>query len=136
MKKLASDIFIWIVRIIASLIMLQTLYYKFSGSAESVYIFSQMHMEPWGRYATGIAELVASLLILNKPTTAIGSFLAVGIMSGALLSHAFVLGIEVMDDHGLLFLYALIVWLAAILLVWIERGKLFSVIRKITNRRS
>ncbi len=50
MKKLASDIFIWIVRIIASLIMLQTLYYKFSGSAESVYIFSQMHMEPWGRY--------------------------------------------------------------------------------------
>ncbi len=86
-----------------------------------------------GKICTGIAELVASLLILNKPTTAIGSFLAVGIMSGALLSHAFVLGIEVMDDHGLLFLYALIVWLAAILLVWIERGKLFSVIRKITN---
>lgn len=136
MKKQPSAILLWVLKIIASLIMLQTLYYKFSGSAESVYIFSQMNMEPWGRYATGIAELVASILILYKPTTAIGSFFAAGIMSGALLSHAFVLGIEVMDDHGLLFLYALIVWVAALLLIWIEREKLFSMIKKISNARS
>ena len=130
MKKQPSTLLQWILRIIPSLIMLQTLYYKFSGSAESVYIFSQMNMEPWGRYATGIAELVASLLILYKPTTPIGALFAVGIMSGALLSHAFVLGIEVMDDHGLLFLYALAVWIAAILLLWIDREKLFSIIKK------
>lgn len=136
MKKQPSAIIQWILRIIASLIMLQTLYYKFSGSAESVYIFSQMNMEPWGRYATGMAELVASLLILYKPTTAIGSFFAVGIMSGALLSHAFVLGVEVMEDHGLLFLYALIVWVAAILLLWIEREKLFGIIKKWNSGRS
>ncbi len=136
MKKQPSQALLWIIRVVASLIMLQTLYYKFSGSTESVYIFSQMNMEPWGRYATGIAELVASLLILYKPTTVIGSFFAVGIMSGALLSHAFVLGIEVMGDHGLLFLYALIVWVAAILLLWIEREKLFSMIRKISGSRS
>jgi uncharacterized membrane protein YphA (DoxX/SURF4 family) len=136
MKKQPSAIIQWILRIIASLIMLQTLYYKFSGSAESVYIFSQMNMEPWGRYATGMAELVASLLILYKPTTAIGSFFAVAIMSGALLSHAFVLGVEVMEDHGLLFLYALIVWVAAILLLWIEREKLFGIIKKWNSGRS
>ncbi|TDO29022.1 DoxX family membrane protein [Sediminibacterium goheungense] len=136
MKKPSSAIFLWILRIIASLIMLQTLYYKFSGSAESVYIFSQMNMEPWGRYATGIAELVASLLILYKPTTPFGAFFAAGIMSGALLSHVFVLGIEVMGDHGLLFLYALIVWVAAILLLWIEKEKLFNSIKKLTSRRT
>ena len=63
----------WILRIIAALIMLQTLYFKFTGSKESVYIFSQLGMEPWGRIGTGIFELIASLLILYPKTTFIGS---------------------------------------------------------------
>ena len=50
----------WLLRILAALIMLQTLYFKFSASEESVYIFSALGMEPWGRIGTGIMELIAA----------------------------------------------------------------------------
>lgn len=120
----------WVLRLIAAIIMLQTLYFKFSGAEESVYIFTQMGIEPWGRYATGIAELIASILILYKPLTAFGSLMAVGIMSGALVSHILVLGVVVKDDNGLLFSYALIVWLASVILAWLNRAQLVDFLKK------
>lgn len=107
MQQQTKNIFQWLLRIIAAVMMLQTLYFKFSGSEESVYIFTQMGIEPWGRYATGIAELIAALLILYKPAISIGATLTLGIMSGAIFSHLFVLGIAVKNDHGLLFTYAI-----------------------------
>lgn len=120
----------WVLRLIAAIIMLQTVYFKFSGAEESVYIFTQMGIEPWGRYATGIAELIASILILYKPLTAFGSLMAVGIMSGALVSHILVLGVVVKDDNGLLFSYALIVWLASVILAWLNRAQLVDFLKK------
>jgi hypothetical protein len=99
---------ILIMRSIAAVIMLQTLYFKFSGSAESVYIFSELGVEPWGRYATGILELVASVLLILPSTVLYGALLTVALMTGAILSHIFVLGIEIMNDGGLLFIYGVI----------------------------
>jgi len=46
----------WICRAVAAVILLQTLYFKFTGAEESVYIFTKVGLEPWGRYATGTAE--------------------------------------------------------------------------------
>ncbi|HCL07009.1 MAG TPA: DoxX family protein [Chitinophagaceae bacterium] len=124
MQQQTKNIFQWLLRIIAAVMMLQTLYFKFSGSEESVYIFTQMGIEPWGRYATGIAELIAALLILYKPAISIGAILTLGIMSGAIFSHLFVLGIAVKNDHGLLFTYAITVWVAASILLWLNRYQL------------
>jgi len=135
MQQQLRNIFHWVVRLIAAVIMLQTLYFKFTAAEESVYIFTQMGIEPWGRYATGIAELIAALLILYKPATAVGAFLGLGIMSGAILSHLFVLGIEVQNDGGLLFSYAMIVWVACIILLWLSRYQVLSFISKMLNRR-
>ena len=95
MKQSFQTIFYWILRILAALIMLQTLFFKFSGAEESVYIFTQMHVEPWGRYLTGVFELIASILILYRPTIFFGALIAFGIMSGAILSHLTILGIEI-----------------------------------------
>jgi hypothetical protein len=134
MQQRSQIIFQWILKLIAAFIMLQTLYFKFSGAEESVFIFTQMHMEPWGRYATGIAELVASFLILYKPTATIGAILALGIMSGAIFSHLLVLGIDVKNDHGLLFIYALVVWLAALVLVWLNRQQILDFFSKMQKR--
>ena len=89
-----TTIGLWILRIIAALIMLQTLYFKFSGAEESIYIFSKLGMEPWGRIGTGVFELVASVLILFPKTTAIGALLATGLMGGAILFHLTKLGIS------------------------------------------
>jgi uncharacterized membrane protein YphA (DoxX/SURF4 family) len=107
----------WIARLVAAVILLQTLFYKFSASKESVYIFSKLHAEPWGRIGSGVMELIASILILIPRTTAYGALLGLGIMGGAVLSHIFVLGFIVEDDGGLLFIYALLVFISCLYLV-------------------
>jgi len=104
-------------RVLAAVIMLQTLYFKFTGQPESVYIFSKVGVEPWGRIATGIAELVASVLLLVPATTVIGALMGIGIMLGALATHLFILGIEVQGDGNQLFIYALIVLSACVTLL-------------------
>lgn len=112
----------WVLRSLAALIMLQTLFFKFTAAPESIYIFSTLGIEPWGRIGTGVMELVASVLILLPRTTAMGGLLAMGIMGGAILTHFFFLGISVQNDGGQLFLYAILVFVsAAILLFWYRR---------------
>ncbi len=109
---------LWFCRLLAAIIMLQTLYYKFSGAEESVYIFTQLGIEPWGRIGSGIVELLASVLILYPPLTVYGAVLALGTMSGAIAAHIFKLGISVKGDGGQLFIYALLVFVcSAVLLV-------------------
>ncbi|HMH24023.1 MAG TPA: DoxX family protein [Puia sp.] len=119
-------IFYWALRILAAVIMLQTLFFKFSGAEESVYIFSKLGMEPWGRIGTGIIELIASIMLLVPRTTAVGALLGLGVMSGALFFHLTRLGIVVQDDHGQLFIYALLVFISCAVLVWSFRRQLFA----------
>src|SRR5215204_3118673 len=97
----------WALRLLAAAIMLQTLYFKFTAAEESVYIFSTLGIEPWGRIGTGIMELIAAVLILVPRTVVIGAILSIGIMAGAVFSHLFILGISVQHDGGQLFIYAL-----------------------------
>ncbi|MDW8849390.1 DoxX family protein [Flavobacterium sp. MMLR14_040] len=117
---------IWFLRIVASSILLQTLFFKFSGAEESVYIFSKLGMEPYGRIGSGIVELIAATLILIPKTTWMGALLACGIMTGAILSHLFILGIAVENDGGLLFVLALIVLLSCIELINLSRNNFFN----------
>ena len=121
----------WVLRITAALIMLQTLYFKFSGAEESVYIFSQLGMEPWGRIGTGIFELIASILILYPGTTFLGSVLAIGLMLGAIGAHFIKLGIVVKNDGGQLFIYALIVLISSIILAVIYRNDGLAFLKRI-----
>lgn len=111
-------------RLIAAGILLQTLYFKFTAQPESIYIFSKVGIEPWGRIGTGIAELIASVLLLITSTIVFGALLAAGIMAGAILSHVFILGISVQDDGGLLFAYALITFTASLILLLMYKGRL------------
>jgi hypothetical protein len=109
-------------RLLIAGILLQTLFFKFTGAAESVFIFETLGAEPYGRIGSGVVELVASVLILVPSTVALGALLSVGVMSGAILSHLTVLGIEVMGDGGLLFALAIIVLAcsAAVLLAFAD----------------
>ncbi|HEY4288479.1 MAG TPA: DoxX family protein [Puia sp.] len=120
------NILFWALRILAALIMLQTLFFKFSGAEESIYIFSKLGIEPWGRIGSGVVELVASILILIPRTTPFGALLGLGVMSGALLAHLTRLGIVVKDDHGQLFIYALLVFISCLILVWSFRKQFFN----------
>lgn len=122
-----STIGVWILRLLAAIILLQTLYFKFSAAPESIYIFSKIGMEPWGRIGTGILELIAGILILIPATTAYGASLAIPLMAGAIFFHLTKLGITVQNDGGQLFIYALLVFISSIALAIIYRGDLVTV---------
>lgn len=114
-------ILVWVLRLVAAAIMLQTLFFKFTGAPESIYIFEQVGMEPFGRYASGIAELIASVLLLIPRTTWLGATLALGVMAGAIMSHLTVLGIEVQGDGGTLFALAIVVFVSSAVLLFLHR---------------
>ncbi|MEZ4918713.1 MAG: DoxX family protein [Saprospiraceae bacterium] len=116
MKKLE-----WIIRLVVAIILAQTLYFKFTAAPESVYIFETLGMEPWGRIGSGIAELIAVVLLLIPGTVALGSVLALGVISGALVSHLTKLGIEVQGDGGTLFYLAVAVFVGSAYLAWQNR---------------
>ncbi len=90
-----NNIFNYFIKLTAVVILLQTLYFKFSGAEESIYIFTSLGLEPYGRIGSGVIELIASILILIPKTTLIGALLALGTMIGAMMSHLLILGIEV-----------------------------------------
>jgi uncharacterized membrane protein YphA (DoxX/SURF4 family) len=114
----------WTLQLISAFIMFQTLFYKFSGSAESVYIFTTIGMEPWGRYVVGISELIASVLLMIPALAWMGALMGMGLMAGALFFHAAFLGIEVMSDGGQLFIYALITFVASAIVAFIRRSQI------------
>jgi hypothetical protein len=128
-----KQIGIWILKIIAAGIMLQTLYFKFSAAPESVYIFSTLGLEPYGRIGIAILELIASIAILVPATTGLGALLAIGLMAGAIFSHLGKLGIVVMDDGGQLFIYALLVFISSLILLWINLHQIKALLFKITK---
>ena len=114
----------WACRIVAAIILLQTLFFEFTAAPESVYIFTKAHAEPWGRLGSGVVELIAALLILIPRTVWAGALLALGVMAGAIVSHLTVLGIEVMGDGGLLFGLALIVFCTSTVALVLQRTQI------------
>lgn len=111
----------WSAQLAAAAILGQTLFFKFTGSAESVHIFETLGMEPWGRIGTGVAELVAVLLLLRARTAAVGAVLAAALMTGAVAAHLGRLGIEVLGDGGLLFALAQTTLAASLVVVVLRR---------------
>lgn len=111
----------WVLRIIAALILLQTLYFKFTAHPESVELFSKLGAEPWGRIGTGILELITGILLLIPATAFVGGFLGMGLMLGAIASHLLVIGIESKGDGGQLFMLAIVVLICSIAIQIIHR---------------
>lgn len=131
-QKIAS----WIVRLIAAIILLQTLFFKFTGAPESIYIFTKVGMEPWGRYGSGAMELIAAILLLSSCHCWLGAVLALGVMGGAIMSHLTVLGIVVQDDGGLLFALAITVAVCSMVTLALHRRQIPFVAKLLTPKNS
>ncbi len=112
---------LWGARLVAAVILLQTLYFKFGAQAESVYIFAKLGIEPWGRIGSGVVELIASILILIPRTSWLGAGLGLGVMAGAILSHLTILGIDVQGDGGYLFFLGIVVALSCSIVLYLTR---------------
>lgn len=115
-----------VLRLVVAILFLQTLYFKFTGQPESVYIFKQLDAEPFGRIASGIVELIIIILLFIPRSKIIGIFLSLIIISGAIFSHLCVLGVEIMNDGGTLFYLALIIFIFSIVLLFIHKDELLK----------
>ncbi len=122
-----STIVTWALRLIAALIMLQTLFFKFTGHEQSVRLFTQLGMEPWGRLGIGAMELIASVLILSPRTTGYGAALGAGLMAGAIFFHLTSLGI-VFDGDAWLFIYAVTCFTCCVILLIIYRRQVLQLV--------
>ncbi|GCC49888.1 DoxX family protein [Chryseotalea sanaruensis] len=122
-------IFPAVARYLSALILVQTLFFKFSASPESVYIFQTVGMEPWGRIMVGVAELIAALLLIYKPLSWLGSILSIFMMAGAIMMHVFLIGIEVMGDGGELFLLAVVVFILCSYVLYEQRAIWLDLLR-------
>lgn len=117
---MSKTIFTWVLRLLAAVILLQTLYFKFTAKPESVELFTILGMEPWGRIGTGVAELIASILILIPRTTLMGALMGLSLMAGAIFFHLTKLGVNFGGD-AVLFIYAVIVFVCCLALIIIYR---------------
>jgi uncharacterized membrane protein YphA (DoxX/SURF4 family) len=133
MEKVSLSLY-WSARLISVIILAQTLFFKFSGAEESIYIFTTVGMEPWGRIAIGILELVAAVLLLFNKTALFGGVLALGLMLGAIGMHLTKLGISVQGDGGYLFFLALLVAVCSVFVLLRNKGKVESLIRFLAAR--
>jgi hypothetical protein len=117
----------WICRIAVAVILFQTLFFKFTGAEESKYIFSTLlgpDLEAYGRIGSGVIELIAVFLLLIPRTAWLGGLVALGTISGAIMSHVTMLGIVVKDDGGLLFALAVTVFVLSVVILLIHRKEL------------
>ena len=114
----------WALQLTTAGILLQTLFFKFTGSAESVYIFTTVGAEPFGRIGSGVVELIAAILLLIPATVVFGAGIALAVITGAILSHLTILGIEVLGDGGLLFGLAIYIFLASLIMLFLHRREI------------
>ena len=135
MKSFMTIVF-WLARLVAAVILLQTLFFKFTAAEESVYIFTTVGMEPWGRIGVGTLELIAAILLVVPATAWMGAFLALGLMLGAIGMHLTILGIEVMQDGGYLFALAIVVALCSLYVLIRSTADITSFLSAIRKRFS
>lgn len=140
-----------VLSIFISLIFIQGLFFKFTGSLETTYIFTTLNSWAAGfgfdglflppgifnAYVVGSAELVAAVLLLSglfmkrELLTALGSVLALGVITGAVFFHLFTpLGIVVMDDGGTMFGMAVGIWISSLVLITMHKNILLGLIGK------
>jgi len=115
---------ILIARFGAAAILLQTLFFKFTGATESVYIFTTLGIEPVGRIGSGIVELISAILLIWPSKSLIGALLSAGVMAGAIASHVLILGFVIMNDGGLLFSLALLVFILNLVIIFSNIDKI------------
>jgi hypothetical protein len=116
----------WTLQLIAAVILFQTLFFKFSGAKESIYIFSTVGMEPWGRIGSGVVELIASILLVIPATVTVGAIIALVTISGAIFFHLTKLGIALpaVNDRGELFALAVVVFVVSLAILFIRRTEI------------
>ena len=118
------DVLLWACQILAAAVIGFAGVTKLLSTEGNVHIFTELGMEPVGRYLIGVLETAAALLLLTRGFAALGALLTIGMMCGATIAHATVLGFSVQGDGGLHILLLVLVWLTATPVLIVRRRTL------------
>ena len=128
----ARTVSLWVLSAYIAVVFVQSLFFKFTGAPESIYIFSTLRdwsgialFEPAGRWIIGLCELTASILLFVPRTRIFGAALAIGIMTGAIFFHLFSpIGVVILGDGGELFTLACGVWISGWIILALSLGEI------------
>ena len=123
------NIGLWVLRLLPAIILLQTLYFKFTAHPQSVKLFATIGLGPSGRIGTGILEGIAAILILIPRFTGFGALLGLMLMTGALYFHLTKLGIY-FDGDPILFIYALVTFACCAALILLNKQQLEQALKR------
>jgi uncharacterized membrane protein YphA (DoxX/SURF4 family) len=127
-----KTILLWALSVYIAVVFVQSLFFKFTGAPESIYIFSTLRdwsgialFEPAGRWIIGLCELTASVLLFVPRMRVFGAALAIGIMTGAIFFHLFSpIGVVILGDGGELFTLACGVWISGWIILFLSRDEI------------
>jgi putative oxidoreductase len=104
------NIFLWVLQVLAAAMFLLAGGMKLGGAQPMVATFAKIGIGQWFRYVTGGIEVFSAILLLIPRVVAIGAFLLVCTMVGAIITHVFVIGGNPAAAIFLLVVTATIAW--------------------------
>lgn len=116
----AKVVLTWLAQLVAALILVMAGISKVTGAPESMVLFTLLGVEPWGRLALGTVELATAALILWPRTAYFGGMLGATLMTGAIGTHLFKIGITYGGGPSL-FIMASVVLLASVATILLRR---------------
>lgn len=119
-----------LLRILVAIILIQTLRFKFTAHPDSVYIFTKVGLEPYGRILIGVLELIAGILIVIPKTVWVGATLSLGLMAGAIMMHVTKLGIVINNDGGALFTTAVVTFIISGVILFLYKEDALKLIKR------
>ena len=106
----AKNAALWALQVLTAAAFLMAGFGKLSGQPMMVETFDKIGVGQWFRYVTGGIEVASAILLLIPRLTLVGAALLVCTMSGAVLSHLFLIGGSPVAAVVLLCFAAIILW--------------------------
>lgn len=119
-----SSLVSWIFQLLTTIVLLQNVYFKIAGSAEWIFLFEAIGMEPWGRFISAGLELIAGFLLLIPYGAWLGALFGISTLSTAIFFHLTTLGVEVSGDGGSLFYLAVFVFISCVVILILRRNQM------------
>lgn len=87
----ALSVAVWVLQVAAAAVFAMAGFGKLTGAPDMVALFDAVGVGQWLRFVTGSLEIAGALLLLVPVLCGVGALVLAGVMSGAILTHLFIL---------------------------------------------
>ena len=104
------NVVLWVLQIAAAGMFLMVGFLKLSGNPQLVALFEAIGLGQWFRYLTGALEVTGAILLLVPRTSRLGALMLAGVMTGAVVTHVFIIGGSPLMAIVLLVVTGVVAW--------------------------